>query len=489
MKSVRLVNYKCFKDTGVLDLSPLNFLVGANSSGKSSYLEFFPLLQQSMRTNREGAFLWVGSNVDLNNFHTVVRNGEKVISIEIHIDKIPLLSNAFVNKELALTDVKICFDVSEVEYGDTISEIRIFFNHQKVVLKLSEHDSDVVMINDETMAYEGEHIAHSFTNSLLPKFLFEGNFYEMESQKGNKELYTWTRQNFKNKERMMPGSIIYRLRNLIDKDQFEKRLRNYIREDVELDRFEHIYNLALFTNLNELIDLVNYYMLELSDNIEFIQPLRAPAERYYRKRNISVNKITPSGDNVAMFLLRLQREGKLPMFNKWLRDNDMKFEVDLNEEGGFIELKIVEEGKEGKNMVDVGFGYSQILPILATIWKDIFYRDIFANRASYCSTSIILIEQPELHLHPRFQRKFAELLVKCVDQIVKSGKDIRFIIETHSQDIINTVGRSIAYKKFDHNLVNIFIFNAQHENMDDYIEKSGFNSEGFLDNWPIGFFN
>lgn len=489
MKSVRLKNYKCFKDTGFLDFRPLNFLVGSNSSGKSSYLEFFPLLQQSMRTIREGAFLWVGSNVDLNNFHTVVRNGEKVINIEICIDKIPLLSNAIVNKELALTDVKLSFDVSEVEYGDTITEIRISFNNQLIVLKLSEIDSDEVIINDERMAYEGEHIAHSFTNSLLPKFLFEGNFYEMESQKGNKELYAWTRQNFKNKERMMPGSIIYRLRNLIDKDHFVKRLRNYIREDVESDSFNHIYNLGLFTNLNELIDLVNYYILELSDNIEFIQPLRAPAERYYRKRNISVNKITPSGDNVAMFLLRLQREGKLSMFNKWLKDNDMKFEVDLNEEGGFIELKIVEEGKEGKNMVDVGFGYSQILPILATIWKDIYYRDIFANRASYCSTSIVLIEQPELHLHPRFQKKFAELLVKCVDQVVKSGKDIRFIIETHSQDIINSVGRSIAYKTIDNSLVNLYIFNAQHENMDDYIVKSGFNSEGFLENWPIGFFS
>ncbi|WP_027450989.1 AAA family ATPase [Xylanibacter brevis] len=490
MKSIQLKNYKCFENTGEMELRPLNFLVGSNSSGKSSFLEFFPLLQQSMKINRDGAFLWVGSNVDLNNFHTVVRNGEGMISIEFNIDRIPLLSNSFVNKDLALKNVKVGIDVTGIEYGDAISEIRLFFNQQKVILKLNERESDDVIINDERMTYDGEHIAHSYTNSLLPKFLFEAAFFEMESQKGNKELYTWTRQHFKNKERMMPGSIIYRLRNLIDKKQFERRLHNYLNEDVEAGsvNFEHIYNLALFTNLNDIIDLVNYYMLELSENIEYLQPLRAPAERYYRKRNISVNKITPSGDNVVMFLLRLQREAKLDLFNEWLRDNDMKFKVDLNEEGGFIELKIIEDGKDGKNMVDVGFGYSQILPILTTIWKDIYYRDVFANRVSYCNTSIILIEQPELHLHPRFQRKFANLLTKCVKQIAGNKQDIRIIIETHSQDILNSVGLSVAYGDFDASLVNIYMFNAQNENMKNYIEKASYTKEGFLVNWPIGFF-
>ena len=230
-------------------------------------------------------------------------------------------------------------------------------------------------------------------------------------------------------------------------------------------------------------------MLEFADKTEFIQPLRATAERYYRNRNISVNSITPSGDNIAMFLLRLQREGLLEKFNKWLNQNEMQFGVELNEEGGFLELKIVEEGKQGQNIVDVGFGYSQILPILANIWKDLFYEDVLGKRVSYCSTSLVLIEQPELHLHPRFQRKFAELLAKCVKQLNKSGKDVRFIIETHSQDILNSVGRSIAYGDFDAKLVNIYLFNAQKENMDKYIEKASYSREGFLENWPVGFFD
>ena len=492
MKTIRLKNYKCFEDTGNLELKPLTFLVGSNSSGKSSFLEFFPLLQQSMFTNRDGAFLWVGNNVDLNDFQTVVRNGEGEIVIEFEIDRIPIDSGKIGTGRTGLSDVKVGIDISKTDIGDTITEMRLDFNQQQMVIKLKEKETDEVYVNGELMSYQDEAVVHSPTNSLLPKLLFEGEIFETDSRRCRKELYTWIRENLKDaeEERIMPPSLLFRLRYALDKQHFENRLNSLKKEDIEVLNLSHIYNLALFANVNEIIDLINYYMLELSNRIEFIQPLRAPAERYYRKRNISVNRITPSGDNVAMFMLRLQKEGLLKKFNEWLHDNDMNFEVDLNanEEGGFIELKIKEEGKESKNMVDVGFGYSQILPILATIWKDLNSDGTPTNRASYCTTSIVLIEQPELHLHPRFQRQFAILLSKCVQQIAKSNRDIRFIIETHSQDILNSVGRSVAYGEFDASLVNIYMFNAQRENMKHYVETAYYTKEGFLENWPIGFF-
>lgn len=490
MKTIRLKNYKCFEDTGNLELKPLTFLVGSNSSGKSSFLEFFPLFQQSMFTSRDGVFLWVGNNVDLNDFQTVVRNGKGQITVEFELDRIPLDSGKIGVGRFGLTDVKVGIDISKTDIGDAITEMRLDFNQQHMVIKLKEKATDEIYVNEELMSYQDEAVIHTFTNSLLPKLLFESDIFETESRKCRKELYAWGRENLRDadEERMMPTSLLFRLRNIIDKQQFENRLKKIRKEGVEIGNFNHIYNLALFANVNDIIDLINYYMLELSNRIEFIQPLRAPAERYYRKRNISVNKITPSGDNVAMFMLRLQKERLLSQFNQWLHDNDMNFEVDLNEEGGFIELKIKEDGKESKNMVDVGFGYSQVLPILATIWKDLHTDNTPSNRASYCSTSIVLIEQPELHLHPRFQRQFAVMLTKCVQQIAKSNRDIRFIIETHSQDILNSVGRSVAYGEFDASLVNIYMFNALRENMKHYIETASYTKEGFLENWPIGFF-
>lgn len=488
MKTVRLKNYKCFEDTGEISLAPINFLVGANSSGKSSLLEFFPLLQQSMKAIRDGAFLWVGNNVDANDFLTVVKKGKDEIVVEMCIEKIPLSSGVQNTKKNYLEDVVLSIKIISNVYGDNISEIDIHFNEQDIKIKLYETESDEIIVNGESMKDDKEHVAHGFTNSLLPKIFFAAPSMEEVSLKRNRELFLWVKDKFKDDDHIISPFFLFRLRNLLDNRRFRTLLEKHKKEDAVITDIEHIYNIALLRNINEIIDLINFYMLDLADKMVYIQPLRATAERYYRKRNFSVNKITPSGDNVAMFFLRLKKEGRLVEFNDWLQNSDMGFKVGLNEIGGMVEIKIVEDGKDEANIVDVGFGYSQILPILATIWQEVFEKGI-TNKISYCKTSIILIEQPELHLHPRFQKKIAELLVKCVNQAQKTGFDIRFIIETHSQDIINSVGLSVAYKELDPVLVNIYIFNAQNENMKNYIEKANFTREGFLDNWPIGFFD
>lgn len=81
MDTLQLTNYRKFKDTGVVHLKPITFLVGANSSGKSSFLKFFPLLKQSLGVNRNGTFLWYSSDVDFKDFLNTVHNGEGNIEI------------------------------------------------------------------------------------------------------------------------------------------------------------------------------------------------------------------------------------------------------------------------------------------------------------------------------------------------------------------------------------------------------------------------
>ncbi len=487
MRSIRLKNYKCFEDTGAIPIKPLTFLVGSNSSGKSSFLEFFALLQQSMFTNREGAFLWVGNNVDLNDFNTVIRKGMKSITIEMVIDNIPVDSGPLSQTAKSLNNVKIEFEISNISYGDSITWVRIAFNDQIVEINLNEKETDQIRVNGEGMGFQDEQIVHSGTNSLFPQLFFGMDVYESESPKGRKELYTWIRNTLKDSE--VPLPLIFRLRQILDKKTFVDRLMKFKKQDIVLDNIDHIYNLALFVNINSILNHINYYMLDFARRIDFIQPLRAHAERYYRSRNVSDNKLSPGGDNLAMFLLRLKREKRLEKFNDWLHDNGMQFGVNLKDSGGFVEIIIEEDGRKGINMIDVGFGYSQILPILVTIWKELNVESSSGNRVSYCNTSYVLIEQPELHLHPRFQRSFADMLTKCISQIVNSNLDIRFLIETHSQDILNSVGLSVANGQFDSSLVDIYLFNAQRENMNNYIEKATFTKDGFLDNWPIGFFD
>ena len=72
MDSIRFKNYRCFSDTGNLEIKPLNFLVGANSSGKSSVLKFFPLLKQSAGQRLNGVFSWLGEDVEYKDFKNVI---------------------------------------------------------------------------------------------------------------------------------------------------------------------------------------------------------------------------------------------------------------------------------------------------------------------------------------------------------------------------------------------------------------------------------
>ena len=104
MNTLRLKNYRCFEDTGDISLKPLTLLVGANSSGKSSFLKFFPLLKQSIGIRKTGVFLWYSDDVDFKDFKNTVRNGEGNIIINMEL---PLADHITSNeKNNHLHDVK-----------------------------------------------------------------------------------------------------------------------------------------------------------------------------------------------------------------------------------------------------------------------------------------------------------------------------------------------------------------------------------------------
>ncbi len=80
----RLKNFRSFADTGDIEIKPINFLVGANSSGKSSILKFFPLLKQSIGGRPfNGVLNWYGDEVDFKDFSNTVRTNEKQITINM----------------------------------------------------------------------------------------------------------------------------------------------------------------------------------------------------------------------------------------------------------------------------------------------------------------------------------------------------------------------------------------------------------------------
>src|SRR5690606_38082076 len=72
LRAVRLANLRSLGDTGKLALRPLTMLVGANSSGKSTLLRFFPLLRQTDSEESGSPLLFFGADVDFGEFKDAI---------------------------------------------------------------------------------------------------------------------------------------------------------------------------------------------------------------------------------------------------------------------------------------------------------------------------------------------------------------------------------------------------------------------------------
>lgn len=88
MRSIRLRNFRSFEDTGPIELRPITILVGANSSGKSSFLRFFPLLRQTVEAATQSPLVWYSDKgyVDFGDFSQAVRRGAKPSEMSIEFE-------------------------------------------------------------------------------------------------------------------------------------------------------------------------------------------------------------------------------------------------------------------------------------------------------------------------------------------------------------------------------------------------------------------
>lgn len=104
----------------------------------------------------------------------------------------------------------------------------------------------------------------------------------------------------------------------------------------------------------------------------------------------------------------------------------------------------------------------------------------------------LAIEQPELHLHPAHQALFADVFAEAVSSTALNTNSPAqyFLVETHSEAMINRLGELIGRGVVNADDVQVLIFGDMSENLtSSELSVAGFDEAGFLKNWPYGFFN
>jgi hypothetical protein len=126
------------------------------------------------------------------------------------------------------------------------------------------------------------------------------------------------------------------------------------------------------------------------------------------------------------------------------------------------------------SLVDVGFGVSQVLPVLVQCF--------YAERGS-----TLIFEQPELHLHPRAQSELGDLFIEAIHAKENDKpRDIQFLIESHSEHLLRRIQRRIAEGRLKPEEAALYFCSPGPEGS--RIEELKLDEDGNIINWPENFF-
>ena len=285
------------------------------------------------------------------------------------------------------------------------------------------------------------------------------------------------------------NSILKTIRSLLKNRGFFKILEKLNLKLENEEKGKKLKNLFLTLLLERMLFYINNEIFEYFDNIIYIAPLRATAQRYYRIQGLDIENIDSTGSNLPIYLKNLDKISR-ENFSDWTNEN-FGFKPKLISKEGHISLAIEKKENINFNLADTGFGFSQILPILLQIWCKVFLKDNKRRFNFYTglhqTNLIFFIEQPELHLHPAMQASLIDLFIKAIKIGDKNQVKIKFILETHSEVIINRVGRHIAEENFESDKIEIIIFENDKVGGLSLL-KTNISDEGIISNWPSGFF-
>jgi predicted ATPase len=479
--------------------------VGRNSSGKSTFLRAFPLLRQSVETATESPILWYRADyVDFGSIQDAIndRSNDRRVTFEFSLMmRTGMLSDARINFSMALAEAQPTRRpyVESMEIRVEGNTVRLSFAPDGRVVRFTVNTFDAA--SEGVFSLDGAaflvprfelkelgrvlyHPAPPYDLQMPPPFakaqllgglidalsdLFHGH--------GGREGIAPLAQKL---QIGSPEAMLSQLKTLDGGPYFKKKVAGL---ETGSDIFVRIADRVVASSVPLILYAIDRQITHFVSRIAYLAPLRAGAERSYRIQDLSVGEVDPRGQNLAMFLRSLSdaEASSLAAFSRTY----LGFEPKIQTEKLHAEIRIQEPGASRHlNLIDIGFGYSQVLPLTAILWSSCCRQ----LRTGQEATSLLAIEQPELHLHPAYQARLARMIAAALIESRKAEREVRLMVETHSEALVNGLGKLIRKGMIADSDVQIVLFEQDDETRQTSVRLAGYDEEGALRNWPFGFF-
>lgn len=407
-RTLRLKNFRRFEDTGTMHLSPTTMLFGKNSSGKTSILRAMLLMKQLFDAPLDGEVSLSGATVDLGSYRELVFGGDVKRDVEISFDLDPQEGVRFRLKE----------------EDDLMPGL---LNSPHVALRLHWNVRDSYTQIDEIVFSSSSDSSQRVAVSRLGPSEFRIDWPFGQAVRIQRPL-SFASLRFIHAEMRGRGN----------------------REVVQaLDYFMFLMMEQLFLAAHSLVH---------------VGPLRQPPDRAYRTKQ-------PGSPGTTKSVIQALDHGQevQERVSSALRAMGIAENIELQRLApGYVGVVLREPATEREvNLADVGFGVSQVLPLLVEL-------------ATCTPGSTVLIEQPELHLHPDAQGELADVLVSLAAE-----RRVGLVMESHSEHILLRLQRRIAEGSLDPDSVAAYFVE------DGEVRLAAIREDGHIspESIPSGFFD
>lgn len=493
LESFRIKGLRSISDSGEIKIKPITILVGKNSVGKSTIARMFPLLKQTIESTRTSSVLWFGKRVDFGSFEDSISShidtDEIEFNLKINISTKKPRKSLLQRKSIKQEDQTVERNVFlRLKYDNTLeteftSEFGAAANDFSFKISTDEFQS-VTSITVDDYKWEIPDSIATFVRfkSLLPDAKFICN----STQEGIGIAYAASEIKTLDEQGLEQLAVIL---NFTESSPLDEAVRIFDEINNLLHRENKTFKkinipenqLKMLLKINRIqgvINSINSAAESYFESVGYIEPIRAAAQRYNRNQGTAINEIDSQGKNLTDFLAGIS-VAYIHELNEWLLEN-FSFEIRIHNNNNHLSIMIKDDrSADFVNMADMGFGFSQMLPILVQSWWSSFKATTDEN------LKLLIIEQPELHLHPAYQAQLADIFVGIAT--LPGDKKSNLIIETHSNHIINRLSLLVATGKIPKDSIQILVFEKNNEGST-IISNSEFNDDGILNNWPVGFF-